>query len=57
MKFEIFKDEIIKTIKNIDENELIGMIKNLSQVRKKGGRIFCLELVVVRQTPVIWLMI
>ena len=42
MKFEIFKDEIIKTIKNIDENELIGMIKNLSQVRKKGGRIFCL---------------
>ena len=42
MKFKIFKDEIIKTIKNIDENELIGMIKNLSQVRKKGGRIFCL---------------
>ncbi len=42
MKFEIFKDEIMKAVKNIDENVLIGMIKNLAQVRKKGGRIFCL---------------
>ena len=40
MKFKIFKDEIIKTIKNIDENELIGMIKNLSQVRKKEAEYF-----------------
>lgn len=42
MNFTIFKDTFNNSFSKIDEKVLIGLIKDLATIRKKGGRVFCL---------------
>lgn len=42
MNFTIFKDTFNNSFSKINEKVLIGLIKDLATIRKKGGRVFCL---------------
>lgn len=42
MNFTIFKDTFNNSFSKIDVKVLIGLIKDLATIRRKGGRVFCL---------------